>query len=86
MTEKLIGYVSHYYTRIGVAAIELTDTLKVGDTVRLRGATTDFEQKVTSMEEDHAAIEEAAKGHSVGVCVGERVRRRDRVYRVTGEE
>jgi len=56
MTEKLIGYVSHYYARIGVTAIELTDTLEVGDTIRIRGATTDFQQQVTSMEEDHAPI------------------------------
>lgn len=86
MTEKLIGYVSHYYTRIGVAAIELTDTLRVGDVLHFRGATTDFEQKVTSMEENHTPIQEMAKGHSVGVRAGERTRRRDRVYRVAREE
>ena len=86
MTEKLIGYVSHYYARIGVTAIELTDTLKVGDTIRIRGATTDFEQQVTSMEEDHAPIQVAEKGHSVGVRVGERTRRRDKVYLVVSEE
>jgi len=86
MTEKLVGNVSHYYTRIGVAAIELTGTLEVGDTIRIRGATTDFEQKVTSMEEDHAPIQVADKGHSVGVRVGERTRRRDRVYKIASEE
>ena len=86
MTEKLIGYVSHYYARIGVTAIELTDTLEVGDTIHIRGATTDFQQQVTSLEEDHAPIQVAHKGHSVGVRVGERTRRRDRVYKVASEE
>jgi len=61
MTEKLIGYVSQYFARIGVTAIELTDTLKVGDTICIRGATTDFQQQVTSMEEDHAPIQVAEK-------------------------
>jgi len=86
MTEKLIGYVSHYYRRIGVTAIELTDTLKIGDTIRILGATTDFQQQVTSMEEDHAPIPMAEKGHSVGVRAGERTRRRDKVYLVASEE
>ena len=67
-------------------AIDLTDTLKVGDTIRIRGATTNFEQQVTSVEEDHAPIPVAEKGHSVGVRVGERTRRRDQVYLVVSEE
>ena len=86
MAQKLIGYVTHYFSRIGVAAIQLTDTLTVGDVICIRGATTDCEQKVTSMEEDHRPIETANKGQSVGVRVGERVRRRDRVYRALSKE
>lgn len=86
MTENLVGYVSHYFRRIEVAAIDLVDTLRVGDTIHIWGSTTDFEQKVVSMQEEHGMILEADKGHSVGVKVDQRVRNRDRVYLVSREE
>jgi len=86
MTERLVGYVSHYFRRIEVAAIDLVDSLKVGDTIHFWGSTTDFEQEVVSMQEDHGPIQEAEKGHSVGVKVKERVRNRDRVYVTSKEE
>jgi translation elongation factor EF-1alpha len=85
MTERLVGYVSHYFRRIEVAAIDLVDTLEVGDTIHVWGSTTDFEQEVVSMQEDHGPIQVAEKGHSVGVKVTERVRNGDKVY-VTSKE
>jgi len=77
-----IGKVTHYYTKIGVAVIELSDTLKVGDTIRIKGATTDFEQPVDSMQIEHEEIEEAEAGQSVGLKVEEHVRKHDVVYKV----
>ena len=55
---KEIGKVTHYYTKLGVAVIELTDTLKVGDKIKIKGATSDFEQPVDSMQIEHKNIEE----------------------------
>jgi putative protease len=83
---KLIGHVSHYYTRLEVAAIHLVDQLAVGDLVQFLGHTTDFQQRVSSMEENLIPIEVADRGQSVGVRVEERVRQGDRVYKVPESE
>ena len=85
MEEKLIGRVSHYFTRIAVAAIELTDQLAVGDTIHIQGALTDFEQVVTSMQIEHENVEVAEAGQSVGIKVVARVRSGDAVYKVEVE-
>ena len=82
MAEKRVAKVTHYWAKIGVAAIKLYDTLRVGDTIHISGSTTDFEQKVDSMEVEHEAVEVAKKGHEVGLKVNERVRKGDRVYKV----
>ena len=76
-----IGKITHYYTKIGVAVIELSDTLKVGDTIRIKGATTDFEQTVDSMQIEHEEIEEAEAGQSIGLKVKDHVRQHDVVYK-----
>lgn len=77
---KEIGKVTHYYTKIGVAVIELTDTLKVGDTIRVKGATSDFTQTVDSMQIEHKNVKEAKKKQSIGLKVGEQARQGDTVY------
>jgi translation elongation factor EF-1alpha len=82
MAEKTIGTVSHYFGRIKVAAIELTDELAVGDTIHIMGSTTDFEQVVTSMQIEHENVEVAGAGQSVGIKVADRVRAGDTVYKV----
>ena len=82
MEEKKIGEVTHYWSKIGVAGIKLTDTLSVGDTIRIRGATTDFEQIVSSMQIEHENIETAKKGQEIGLKVKEKVRIGDTVYKV----
>lgn len=79
---KQIGKISHYYTNIGVAVVELRDTLKVGDKVRIKGATTDFEQAIDSMQIEHDKIDEAKKGQSIGLKVKGHVRQHDVVYKV----
>lgn len=82
--EEKIGRVVHYYTKLGVAAIELTDgNLKVGDRIHIQGHTTNFEQEVESMQIEHADVTEAKKGDSIGIRVKEHVREHDIVYKVT---
>ncbi len=84
--EEEIGRVSHYFTRIGVAAIDITQgELKVGDTVHIKGHTTDFYQKIDSMQIEHQAVQKAEAGQSVGIKVTEHVRENDIVYKVIEE-
>lgn len=82
MAEKRVGEVTHYYKRIGVAIVKVTGTLKVGDTIHIKGPTTDFEQQVESMEIEHEPIEAAKKGDLIGLKVNEKVRDTDAVYLV----
>ena len=80
--KKLVGKISHYFTKIGVAVIELTDKLSVGDEISIEGASTNFTQKVDSMQIEHKNIEKAKKGDSIGMKVKDRVREGDSVYKV----
>lgn len=80
---KLIGKVSHYFDKIGVAVIELIAPLAVGDTIRIIGGeSTDFNQEVESMEVEHEKIKKAKKGDSVGLKIKEKVREGYKVYKV----
>ncbi|MEK7503489.1 MAG: EF-Tu/IF-2/RF-3 family GTPase [Patescibacteria group bacterium] len=79
---KLIGKISHYFGNISVAVVDLSDSLKVGDTIRITGGETDFTQEVTSMEVDHKKVDSAKKGDSVGFKVAEKVRDDYKVYKV----
>ena len=83
MDKQEIGTVTNYFAKIGVAAIKLSDHLKVGDTIAIIGAHTDFEQQVESMQVERQAISEAGPGDEVGIKVKERVRGGDKVYKVT---
>lgn len=78
--EKEVGKVTHYYTKIGVAVIELIDTLKAGQTIHIKGATTDFTQIVDSMQIEHETVPEAKKGQSIGMKVKDHVREHDQVF------
>ncbi len=82
MEKKEIGRVSHYFGRPQVAAIVLTDGLKVGDTISIQGHTTDFEVLVESIQIEHDSLEEAKAGDNVGIKVPEKVREHDVVYKV----
>jgi len=79
---KLIGKVTHYFSKIGVAVIELSDTLKVGDTIRIVGGETDFNQVIESMEIEHQKVEIAKAGDSVGLKVSQKVREGYKVYKI----
>jgi len=79
---KLIGKITHYFGNIGVAVIELSDTLKVGDTIRIIGGETDFTQTVDSMEIEHKKVEEAKAGDSIGLKISQKVREGYKVYKL----
>lgn len=79
---KLIGKITHYFSHIGVAVIELSDVLKVGDNIRIVGGETDFTQSVESMEIEHQKVKEAKPGDSVGLKVEQKVREGYKVYKL----
>lgn len=79
---KLIGKVSHYFSKIGVAVLDLSEKLKIGDTIRIVGGETDFNQTVESMECEHQKVEEAKTGDSVGLKVKQKVREGYKAYKV----
>jgi putative protease len=80
--EKPVGKITHYYTKIGVAVVELTDTLKVGDKIHIKGAQTDFEQEVLSMQIEHQNVKEAKAKTSIGLKVNEHVKEGDVVFKI----
>ncbi len=83
MAEVEIGKVSDFFARPVVAGVDLTGTMKKGDTIHITGHTTDLVMTVESMQIDNVNVEEAGPGVSVGVKVADRVRRGDTVYRVS---
>jgi len=83
MAEEKIGKITHFFDQIKVAIIKLEKPLKKGDKVKIKGATTDLEESVDSMQVDHADIEEADKGDEVGIKVADKVREGDEVFKVS---
>jgi translation elongation factor EF-Tu-like GTPase len=83
MPEKEVGMVSDFFAHPVVAGIDLTETIKTGDTIHIVGHTTDIELAVDSMEIDRVHVDEAKKGQSIGIKVPDRVRRGDKVYKVS---
>jgi putative protease len=78
-----IGQITHFFSKISVAVIELKAPLTVGDTILVKGPNTDFEQVVDSMQIEHNSIQRAEPGQSIGMKVAQRVRETDRVYKRT---
>ena len=79
--EKLIGKITHYFSKIGVAVIALSNTLKVGDTIHIKSGE-GFNQEVTSMQVEHAQVETASPGQSVGLKVDQKVHVGNEVFLV----
>ncbi len=81
--EKLreVGKITHFFSRINVAVIDVTDTISVGDNIFIKGPTTDIEQTIDSMEIEHEKVKQAEAGQSVGMKVDGRVREKDTVYK-----
>jgi putative protease len=83
MAEKKIGVVVHYWGKIGVAGIRVTDgELRVGDTIHIKGHTSDITQAVESMQVEGESIEVAHPGDDVGMKVIEHAREHDQVFKV----
>jgi hypothetical protein len=83
MKEIEVGVVQDYFAKIGVAALQITaHGIKVGDEIHFKGHTTDFAQFVDSLQIEHAPVNEATAGASVGTKTKDRVRIGDKVYKV----
>src|SRR4030042_302761 len=76
-----IGRITHFFSKINVAVIELKAPLNVGDTIVVKGPNTDFEQVVDSMQIEHANVQRAEKGQSIGLKVKDKEREKDTVYK-----
>lgn len=80
--EDPIGKVTHYFGQLNVAAVQLTGQLAVGDEVHVKGHTTDFNQKIDSLEVEHQKVPQAGPGEDVAFKVSEKARPGDQVFRV----
>jgi putative protease len=77
-----VGRISHFFTKISVAVVELSSSLSVGDRISIKGPTTNFEQTIDSMQIEHENVTVAKAGQSIGMKVDERVRENDTVYKI----
>lgn len=85
--EEEIGRITHFFSKISVGVLELTKgELCVGDTIHIKGHTTDFYQKVESMQLEHSSVESAKPGEPVGLKVEGPVRENDIVFKVTEDQ
>ena len=80
-----VGQVTHYFDHINVAALTLTEPLRVGDTIHILGHSTDFKQEVTSLQIEHQPVDEAKPGDDVGMKVTQKVHTHDKVFKLTDE-
>ncbi|MDD5692236.1 MAG: hypothetical protein PHP10_03560 [Candidatus Omnitrophica bacterium] len=79
---NLIGSITHYFPHVQAAVIKLKGPLAMGDTLKIKGHTTDLTQLITSMQIDRVDISSAKKGDEIGLLVNSRVRQHDKVYKV----
>ena len=84
MAERQIGTITHYFGKPRVGIVALTGRVTIGDRLRFLGHGADFQQKVKSMEVDHAAVENASAKTEVGIRLRQRVREGTKVYKVSG--
>ncbi len=78
----LLGRVDDFFAQVGVIALKLKSSLRVGNSIHIKGHTTDLIEPVTSMQIEHQAVESAQKGDSVGIRISGPARKRDWVFRV----
>ena len=83
MPEERVGVVRDYFARVGVAGIDLEATIRVGDTIHIKGHTTDLELPVESIQIEHEQVDEAKAGDAIGIKVPDRCRGGDVVYKVS---
>jgi len=82
MKEERIGIANQYFSKIGVASVDLEGELAVGNTIHIKGHTTDFAQKIESIEIENKNVKHAKKGDDVAIKVKETAREHDVVYKV----
>ena len=82
MEEKEIGVVSNYFDHVGAAAVKLTDSLKIGDKIRIHGGEVDFEQKVKKMQLDRIDVKAGEDGDEVGIMLEQKVRKGYKVFKL----
>ena len=82
MDEKQIGIVDHFFSNISVGMIKLSDTLKVGDKIHIKGNTSDFTQDISSMQIDRVPAQEAKAGDIISIKVEQKVRKDDIIYKI----
>lgn len=86
MAEELIGSVTHFFKGPSVAVVKITEgEVAIGEEIHFVGHTTDFTERVTSMEVDHKKVERAAVGDEIAIQVVDRARPHDQVYKVLAE-
>ncbi|MFC1497969.1 EF-Tu/IF-2/RF-3 family GTPase [Verrucomicrobiota bacterium] len=84
MPEQEIGKIEHFFDQINVAALTITKgKLSVGDTIHIKGHTTDVTTTIESMQIEHGKVDKVKKGDSVGIKVPDKVREHDKVFKVT---
>lgn len=83
MPEEQIGIVTHYFGHIQVAAIRLDAELKVGDTIHIKGHTTDLIQTIDSMQFEHQSVQVGTLGQEIAIKLKEHARQHDTVFKVT---
>ena len=82
LKEPVVGVVTHYFPHVKAAVVKMKKELSVGDTIRIKGHTTDFKQQATSLQIDRQPINTAKKGQEIGLMVNSRVRQHDLVYKL----
>ena len=83
MEEKKVARITHFFDKIGVAVMKIEDSsISVGETIHIKGSTTDFEQEISSMQIDHSEVEQADPGQSVGIKLDKKAREQDLVYKI----
>jgi hypothetical protein len=79
---QLVGAVTHYFPHVQAAVIKVKSPLALGDTIKIKGHTTDLTQTISSMQIDRTPINQAKKGDEIGLLVESRVRQHDKVYKI----
>lgn len=82
MAEEKIGKITHYFGGVGVGIVELSQNLKIGDRIKIKGASNEIEETVSSMQVDRQPVEEGKPGQEVGVKVSSKVREGDEVFKI----
>jgi len=82
MEEKLIGKIAHFYGHLSVGIIELSDSVKIGDMIHIKGHSSDFTQQISSMQIKHATVSDAKDKDAIGIEVNQKVHEGDLVYKV----